>query len=143
MTLRARVLLFASLLALAPACATPSEVGLEPWDQARVTMLAREILAATNGWHLSLLQQGRGSGRLQMNSRAIQEQAAALAAHLEAGGGFADTVDEYRDLREMLDDAHVGVDRTFIEDPTNAAWGRLNRPMSEITPYYDKRPFGQ
>jgi hypothetical protein len=140
---RTRTLLVASLLALAPACATPSEVGLAPWDQARVTMLSREILAATNGWQLSLLQQGRGSGRLQMNSRAIQEQAATLAAHLEAGQGFAETVYSYRDLREMLDDAHEGVDRTFIEEPTNRAWERLGRPMSEITPYYDKRPFGQ
>lgn len=140
---RANALLIASLLALSACMTPPSEEGLQPWDQARVTLLAREILAATNSWHLSLLQQGRGSGRLQMNSRAIQEQAAALAAHLEAGKGFADTVNEYRDLREMLDDAHVGVDRTFIEEPTGLAWSRLARPMSEITPYYDHRPFGQ
>src|SRR5262245_52038968 len=99
------VLLAAASLALS-CMAPPSEVGLQPWDQAGVTMLSRELLAAANSWNLTLLQQGRGSGRLQMNSRAIQEQAASLAGHLEEGKGFADTVDEYRDLREMLDDAH-------------------------------------
>jgi hypothetical protein len=141
-TARSRTILVAALLALA-ACATPSTEGLQPWDQARVTLLSRELLGAANTWHLTLLQQGRGSGRLQMNAVAIQQQAAALAGHLEAGKGFADTVYSYRDLREMLDDAHEGVDRTFIEAPTERAWQRLTAVMTQITPYYDTRPFGQ
>ena len=134
-------LLLVSSVALSACMTPPSEAGLQPWDQAQVTLLSRKLLAGANAWFLTLIQQGHGSGRLQMNARAIQDQAATLAAHLEAGQGFQQTVYDYRDLREMLDDADVGVDSRFIEEPTNLAWERMIGPMREITPYYDARKF--
>ena len=132
-----------ALLALA-ACATPpATAGLTPWDQARVTGLSQDLLAASNAWFLALVQQGRGSGRVQQRAIAIQQQAAALAAHLEHGRGFADTVYDYRDLRELMDDADEGVDRSLLEAPTEAAWTKLDDLMRQLTPYYDARPFGR
>jgi hypothetical protein len=142
MTARIQALLLASIVALA-ACATPpSTAGLTPWDQTRVTELSQRLLSASNAWFLALVQQGRGSGRLQQNAIAIQQQAAALAGHLEAGKGFSDTVYSYRDLREMLDDADEGVDQSYLEQPGQDAWAKLSGLMAQITPYYDTRPFG-
>jgi hypothetical protein len=124
------------------ACATPSTAGLTPWDQARVTGLSQQVLADANALHLALLQQGRGSGRLQQLAIAIQQQSAALAAHLEAGKGFPDTVYSYRDLREMMDDANMRVGTSYLEQPGQDAWARLAAALAELTPYYDTRPFG-
>ncbi len=142
--MRARLAAPLALLALAlAACATPSTAGLTPWDQERVTELSQQVLARANAWHLSLLQQGRGSGRLQQLAIAIQQQSASLAAHLEAGKGFPDTVYSYRDLRELMDDADVGVDASYLEQPGQDAWARLAAALAELTPYYDTRPFGK
>ena len=132
-----------TLLVTLVACSTPSSAGLTPWDQARVTELSQQILAGANAWWLALVQQGRGRGRLQQSAIAIQQQSAALAGHLEAGKGFADTVYSYRDLRELMDDADAGVDASFLEQPGQTAWARLTELMQQITPYYDARPFGQ
>ncbi len=142
MTARIQALLLASIVSLASCATPPSMAGLTPWDQTRVTELSQQLLAAANGWFMALLQQGRGSGRLQQNAIAIQQQSAALAAHLEAGKGFSDTVYSYRDLRELLDDADEGVDQSYLEQPTAAAWNKLSELMGQLTPYYDTRPFG-
>jgi hypothetical protein len=132
-----------ALALLLGACSTvPSTVGLTPWDQTRVTTLSQQLLAGANRWHLTLIQQGRGSGRLQQSSVAIQQQAASLAAHLEAGQGFAETVRSYQFLRELMDDADDGVDRTSLEQPAEDAWQSLRGAVAEITPYYDTRSFG-
>src|SRR5262245_29943296 len=130
------------LVAFAACSTPPSTAGLTPWNQARVTDLGQQTLAAANGWYLALVQQGRGSGRLQQRAIAIQQQSAALAGHLEAGHGFADTVYVYRDLRELMDDADAGVDASYLEQPGQDAWARLSELMRQITPYYDPRPFG-
>jgi len=125
------------------ACSTPpSTAGLTPWDQTRVTQLSEQLREATNGWFVVLDQQGGENARLQQNAVALQQQSEALAAQLEAGKGFADTVDSYGDLRELMDDADEGVDQSFLEKPTQAAWAKLRGSMTQITPYYDHRPFG-
>ncbi|MGH7286826.1 MAG: hypothetical protein ACREI8_02270 [Myxococcota bacterium] len=142
MNTRIQATLLTLMLSLAACSTPPSSVGLTPWDQTRVTDLSQQLLAAANGWFLALVQQGRGSGRLQQNAIAIQQQSAALAAHLEHGKGFGDTVYEYLDLREMMDDADEGVDQSYLEAPTTAAWTKLSDLMRQITPYYDARPFG-
>jgi hypothetical protein len=141
-SIETRLLPFALALALGACSTVPSTAGLTPWDQARVTTLSQQLLAGANRWHLALIQQGRGSGRLQQSSVAIQEQAASLAAHLEAGQGFAGTVHSYRFLRELMDDADDGVDRTSLEQPAQDAWQGLSAAVAEITPYYDTRSFG-
>jgi hypothetical protein len=41
-----------------------------------------------------------------------------------------------------MDDADEGVDQSFLEKPTQAAWAKLRGSMTQITPYYDHRPFG-
>jgi len=130
------------VLSLAACATTPSSAGLTAWDQARVTALSQELLANANHWHLTLIQQGRGSGRLQQSAVAIQQQASSLAAHLEAGQGFAGTVHSYQFLRELMDDADDGVDRSSLEQPTQDAWQMLSGSMAQITPYYDARSFG-
>ena len=143
MTRNAAVSATLFLALMMAACATPSTVGLTAWDQVRVTDLSQQLLARANRWHFSLIQQGRGSGRLQRLAVAIQQQSASLAAHLEAGKSFSETVYSYRDLRELMDDADVGVDASYLEQPGQDAWGRLAASMAEITPYYDTRPFGK
>ena len=142
MTVRIQTTFFVLILSLAACATTPSEAGLTPWDQTRVTELSQRLLAAANGWFLALVQQGRGSGRMQQSAIAIQQQSAALAAHLEAREGFADTADFYLDLREVMDDADAGVDASYLEQPAQDAWTRLSGLMREITPYYDARAFG-
>jgi len=142
MTARIQASLFALVVSLAACATTPSEAGLTPWNQARVTELSQRLLAASNGWYLALLQQGKGRGRLQQNAIALQQQTSALAAHLEDGQRFGDTVYDYLDLRELMDDADQRVDASYLEQPAQDAWAKLSGLMKQITPYYDARPFG-
>jgi len=142
MTTRVHALLLASIVSLAACSTPPSTAGLTPWDQTRVTDISQQLLAAANGWFLALVQQGRGSGRMQQNAIAIQQQSSALAAHLEAGKGFSETVYSYDDLRELMDGADVGVDSSYLEQPAQDAWAKLSGLMSQLTPYYSSRAFG-
>ena len=147
--------LLIGVVSLAACSTTPhSTAGLTPWNQGRVTQLAQQIREATNAWFTVLNQQGGegmmggtlmgGEPRIQLgqNAVALQQQSAELAAHLEAGQGFQETVDSYGDLRELMDDADEHVDQTNLEDPTQAVWTKLSGLMTQITPYYDARPFG-
>lgn len=137
-----RAALLIAVVSLASCSTPPSTAGLTPWDQTRVTGLSQQLREAANGWFMVLNQQGGEIARLQQNAVALQQQSAALAAHLQAGKGFADTVDSYGDLRELMDDADEGVDQSFLEKPTQSAWAKLSGLMTQITPYYDHRPFG-
>jgi len=139
---RIQTALLIGIVSLAACSTPPSTAGLTPWDQTRVTQLSQQLREATNGWFVVLNQQGGENARLQQNAVTLQQQSAALAAQLEAGKGFADTVDSYGDLRELMDDADEGVDQSFLEKPTQAAWAKLSGSMTQITPYYDHRPFG-
>lgn len=143
MTARIHAGLLTLLVTLTGCTTPPAAPGPSAWDQARVTDLSQQLLAAANRWHLALLRQERGSGRLQRDAVAIQQQAAALSAHLEAGSAFSGTVGSYRALRELMDDANVGVDSSYLEQPGQDAWTKLSDSMRQITPYYDNRPFGQ
>jgi hypothetical protein len=141
--------LLIGIASLAACSTTHSTAGLTTWNQGRVTQLAQQIREATNAWFVVLNQQGGGTmmggeagGLLGQNAVALQQQSAALAAHLEAGRGFQETVDSYGDLRELMDDADEHVDQTDLEDPTQAVWTKLSGLMTQITPYYDTRPFG-
>ena len=53
-----------------------------------------------------------------------------------------ETVDSYGDLRELMDDADEFVDQSNLDDPTEVVWAKLSGLMTQITPYYDARPFG-
>jgi hypothetical protein len=131
--------------ASAPASAQPA-----PWDQAKVTALAKDLSAAANAWWLALRDEGDdqdfvGSGdsqdydQMTRESRALTEASEGLVGNLSAGKGRADTLDMYKSMKEVMDDLAVDKQRAFLEDPTIAAGKKLKSTFQQLTPYYEAK----
>lgn len=143
------ILVSALGLALAAGCATGSSgpTAATPWNQAAVTGLARQLSTAADAWQLALRQQDPaqlGSGTSQEGLRLIQkaqvvsEHARALAGHLDAGEGREQTLDTFRSLKEITDDAQQDQARTITDKPTLAAWSKFTGLLRQVQPYYEK-----
>jgi hypothetical protein len=153
MTLVRRLWAIGFVAAIA-ACASAPTVASESetWDQAKVTELGNQLAVTGNDWWQALRDQPEsdtlGSGDSQVydsmlrESRVMQEQSAALAGHLEAGKGRADTLDMYKSLKEMADDTEVDEERTFLEAPAIATWKKFKGLMDQLAPYYGTRDVG-
>lgn len=145
--------LFASAAALAVMAASPALAELTPWDQDRVTSIAKELSAAADAWWQALRAQPEtgvvGSGDAQDDSsmvdeaRTLHEQAQALAGHLANGKGHDQTRDLYRDLEEIVGDQEVQAQRAELGEPTMDAWAKVADEMRQLAPYYDQKADGE
>lgn len=135
---------------LALASVRPAAAELATWDQGAVTALANELVEATTAWQLAIRQQpgggevvGSGDSQQQFGlvykSRALQEQAQALAGHLAKGEGHDKTRNYYRSFKEMSDDSVVLVGQSELDEPTLAAWNKVLEIQHKIAPYYDPK----
>jgi hypothetical protein len=140
---------------VATACGTmsdPPAPAPDPWDQAKVTGLTQELAAAGNAWWKSLIAQPEsdtlGSGdstfydAMLRKSQVLSEQSQALAGHLAAGKGRAETRDMYRTLKENADDTQVDVERVELDQPAQDVWNKFKGTMDELAPYYGTRDVG-
>lgn len=118
-----------------------------PWDQAKVTGIAQELSIAANDWWQAVRDEGDdqdfvGSGdseiydSMMRESRVLFEQSEGLAGNLKGGKGRAETLDMYKSLKEIRDDMVEDQERSFLEDPTIAAWKKWEGLFAQITPYY-------
>jgi hypothetical protein len=131
------------------ACATAPDTApaQTAWDQAKVTGIAQQLSTAGDAWWQAVRDEGDdqdfvGSGdsqiydEMQRESRALFEQSQGLAGNLAGGKGRAETLDMYKSLKEIVDDMKEDQERTFLEDPTIAAWKKYSDLFKQITPYY-------
>jgi hypothetical protein len=137
-------------LAVALGCATGSSTpaaGLTPWNQARATEIARQLSTAADAWQLAVRREnddrlGSGSAeegfKLTQKAQVVSEQARSLAGHLEAGEGREQTLDPFRSLKEVMDDAQQDQERSELDQSTIAAWAKLTGLLHQIKPYYEK-----
>jgi hypothetical protein len=145
---QSRIRLAALASGLAALVAGAALADLAKWDQARATGIAGELVKAADGFEQAVRDLpdatvGSGSAeaseRLVKSSRQIHEQARALSGHLSAGRGQAETVDEYKNLKEASDDAADAARMTMLPEPVMDAWAKLADLMRQIAPYYDPK----
>ncbi len=119
---------------------------LSPWDQARVTEIAKQMSDATDAWRLTVRQENDsqlGSGtaeegfELTRKSLVVAQQARSLAGHLAAGQGRDQTYNSFRSLKEEVDDVEVISARAELEKPAIDAWAKVAGLMAQIKPYYE------
>jgi hypothetical protein len=72
-------------------------------------------------------------------SRGLREQSLALAGHLKAGKGHDETRNEYRSLKEIVDDIAEQARRSPLDEPTMDAWAKVTDLLRQIAPYYDPK----
>ncbi len=133
----------------AAAClSAPATAELASWDQARVTGIAQQLAAACDGFDQAVQRQpggtlGSGSAGevfgMQDESRMLREQSLALADHLKAGKGHDETRNEYRSLKEVVDDIAEEAQRSPLDEPTMDAWAKITDLLRQIAPYYDPK----
>lgn len=133
----------AVLLSLAPASANAE---LAPWDQAKVTGIAKHLESASQDLYDTFYKQpvptvgsgqARSYQRLKQKIRGIRTQAKQLAGDLEKGEGLEATLPAYEDLMQLVrsarDDARSVFTTKDVADKAAAAREQLN----QLGPYYD------
>lgn len=140
-----------ALMLYAAAGLLPAAVRAElaAWDQTRVSEIGQQLAAACDAfWQAMRRQPGDtvGSGdawdvsQLLHKAQTMQVQSTALAGHLRDGKGRDQTLNMYRDLKELVDDTNdVLTPHAELDEPTLAAWAKVSDLMRQIAPYYDPK----
>jgi hypothetical protein len=130
-------------LSLAPGSAGAE---LTPWDQAKVTGIANQLVSAAQDLYDTFYKQpvptigsgqARSYQRLKQKIRGIRTQAKQLAGDLEKGEGLEATLPAYEDVMQMVHSARDDARKVFttkdVEEKATAVRERLNA----LGPYYD------
>jgi hypothetical protein len=135
------------VLGLAAACAVvaaiPAAADLAKWDQARVTQIAQDLAKASDAWWEAMRRQpGMAGDAMDVNSiggkaRVLQEMSASLADQLKQGKDRAKTLDQYKSMKEIVDDTEMRAQQAALDEPTMDAWAKVADAMRRIAPYYD------
>ena len=123
-----------------------ARAALTPWDQEKVTGIARQLEKAARDLYDTFYKQPvptAGSGqtrayqRLKQKIRGIRTQAKQLAGDLGKGEGQEATLPGYEDLMQLVrsarDDARKVFTTKSVEDKAAVARDQLN----QLGPYYD------
>jgi hypothetical protein len=134
----------ALVLALAPAAVARAE--LATWDQAKVTALTQQLVAATTALYDSFYKQPvppAASGQykvyhhLKQKVRRLRSEARTLAGDVKKGGGRVETKASFDDLMLAVRDARQDAPKVFtgadVQEKATAARDILN----QLGPYYD------
>jgi len=144
-----RLLLGTLLAALAVGVSSPVLAERAAWSQERVTKMAHELVAKVDVVRDAIRQgpqsdqaSGQGSSfyRLKQDVRRIRNEARQLAAELDGGSGFEQTLPVYEDLMTLSRDVAENARRMFMPEPTLAAITEVGEVLLRITPYYASEP---
>ena len=134
-----------SALALALLAASAA-AELAPWDQARVTALAAQLVPAASELYDAFYKQPpppstprsrRDYERLKREIRHIRTQARGLAADLERGEGREQTLAPYQSLMTSVRWARERARSVFTTKDVEERAAALGRILGELAPYYD------
>jgi hypothetical protein len=70
-------------------------------------------------------------------ARVLKEMSASLADQLKQGKDRAKTLDQYKSIKEIVDDTEVRAQQAALDEPTMGAWAKVADAMRRIAPYYD------
>lgn len=119
---------------------------LTPWDQAKVTGLARQLEKAAGDLYDTFYKQPvptAGSGqtrayqRLKQKIRGIRTEANQLAGDLEKGEGMEATLPAYEDLMEMVRSARDDARKVFTTKSVEEKATVVREQLNQLGPYYD------
>jgi len=136
-------LLLAVGLALAPVPAASDSHA--QWDQERVTKLAVELAVTMRGLRNEVRRSIRDDRattqvnrrhRLLDHLRLLQNETRFLAAELEAGQGFAETLPIVQRIDRLVDRAVVDGRRLFLPAPVQQRIDRANDLLEQLRPFY-------
>jgi hypothetical protein len=143
-----RIRLAALAAGLAALVAGAAAAELAKWDQARATSIAAELAKAADAFEQQVREMPEAtaaggtpeaSERLRKRSITLREQALALASHLSKGKGQAETVDLYKNLKEVADDTADAARMTMLPEDVMDAWAKFMSELRQIMPYYDAK----
>ncbi len=123
--------------------AASARADLAKWDQAQVTQIAQNLATASDGWWQAMRRQpGYVSDAMDDRSitgkaRVLQEMSASLADRLKKGDGHDKTLDQYKSMKEIVDDTEDAAQRAALDEPTMDAWAKVADALRRIAPYYD------
>jgi hypothetical protein len=132
-----------------PTLTTEEQAGrLARWDQERVTRIATELATAADSVQDELRKQPTptlGSGqyttfyRLQQSVRRARLESKQLAAMLQEGKGYAETLPVYEGLRQYVADSAEEARKAFVQEPLMAAITGAGDLLNQLAPYYDPK----
>ena len=130
-------IVFAALLA------APARAELKPWDQAKVTALAKQLSDASSVLYDAFNKQPKpGSSRLtryyrlREDVRRIRAGSRYLARALESGEGLDQTQPKYDDLMQTVRRAQDNAGKVFITQGVQEKADAARAALNQITPYY-------
>ena len=115
-----------------------------PWDQAKVTAIAKQLIPAENEAYHAILPGQLGDinpnafYQLREIMRRIRGESRRLADLLEKGEGHDATWPVFEQLALQVRNAQELVDQLFVPEPLSGKLKAANGLVQELTPYYKK-----
>ena len=134
------------VLAVVLGSAGAARAELTPWDQAKVSALAKQLHEASKALYDTFYKQpvpqaasGQANDyrRLKQEVRRIQSEARELADALAKGGSREDTLPVYEHLMEIVRSARTSSQRVFTTQDVQSRATDMRQLLNQIAPYYD------
>jgi hypothetical protein len=131
-----------AFVAISPA----ARAELTPWDQAKATALAKQLVPATQELYDSFYRQPvppAASGqvkayyRLKQKVRRLRTEARQFARDVQKGGGQVETQAAWEDLMLAVRDAREDAGKIFVGADVAAKAAVARDLLNQLGPYYD------
>jgi hypothetical protein len=126
--------------------AAPAAAEVAPWDQAKATALAKDLVAAVDALYDTFYKQPKPAGtpsstrdyyRLKTDLRRIENEARGLAADLERGEGREQTLPAYEDLMVSVRWARERAQSVFTTQDVQQRASAARAILNQLAPLYD------
>jgi hypothetical protein len=134
-----------STLALAP----PVGAAVQPWDQAKVTELGKQLETATDELWQTFRKEPRptvGQGqsnsffRLQQQLRQLRSEARSLSRSLQGGAGHDETVPSFESMMQTIRIVEDNARRVFTGTAVRERAQAVRDVLNQMTPFYQADP---
>jgi hypothetical protein len=128
------------------ASAPPAAAEIAPWDQARASALAEQLVRAADELYDSFYKQPQPPGtprsrrdyyRLKHDLRRIESEARGLAADLERGEGREQTQAAYEDLMVTVRWARERAQSVFTTQDVQQRAAAVGALLDQLAPFYE------
>jgi hypothetical protein len=130
----------------APLAFSEAAAELAAWDQAKVSALAKELVAASDALYDTFYKQPPptlGSGqassyqRLKQKVRRIRTEARQLSEDVQKNAGREETLPSFQDLMQTVRDAREEARKVFQTADVAEKAAAARAVLNQLGPYYD------